>query len=235
MNTHNILFVDDSKPLAQLFLDFMSKMGRKYGLATAGNGEEALKVLQNEKIDLIVLDIRMPMMDGLQLLAELHNRRIWLPVIIMTGADIEISEKKFAEFGIVDYLKKPFSFEELDKRIGEILKRIENKDLISGISIFGILQVLEMEKKTGILTLKIGDKDGKIFFKDGKVADIETPGWAVEDTLNEFIKPDLETNKLNIEYINHRRENKINKSLTQMLLEAANDWDEKNKPIKKVP
>lgn len=230
MMTQNILFVDDSRPLVQLFLDFMSKKGQKYGFLTASNGEEALKLLNKEKIDLIVLDIQMPVMDGLQLLAELHNRRIWLPIIIMTGANIEISEKKFGEFGIVDYLKKPVSFEDLDKRIGEILKKIENRDLISGISIFGILQVLEMEKKTGILTLKIGDKDGKVFFKDGKVADIEADGLVVEDALNEFIKPDMETKKLNIEYINHRRENKINKSLTQMLLEAAKDWDEKNKP-----
>jgi len=230
MTNQSILFVDDSKPLLQLFLDFMSKKGMKYGFFTASNGEEALKVLSKEKIDLIVLDIQMPVMDGLQLLAELHNRRIWLPIIIMTGANIEISEKKFGEFGIVDYLKKPVSFEDLDKRIIGILKNIENRDLISGISIFGILQVLEMEKKTGILTLKIGDKDGKVFFKDGKVADIEADGLIVEDALNEFIKPDMETKKLNIEYINHRRENKINKSLTQMLLEAAKDWDEKNKP-----
>jgi len=229
MSTYNILFVDDSKPLVQLFLDFMSKKGQKYGFATASNGMEALKILQRETIDLIVLDIQMPEMDGLQFLAELHNRRIWLPVIIMTGSHIEISEKKFGEYGIVDYLKKPVFFEELDKRIGEILKKVENRDLISGISIFGILQVLEMEKKTGILTLKIGDKDGKVFFKDGKVADIEAAGLQVEDALNEFIKPDMETKKLNIEYINHRRENKINKSLTQMLLEAAKDWDEKKK------
>jgi DNA-binding response OmpR family regulator len=230
MSTQNILFVDDSKPLVQLFLDFMSKEGRKYRLLTAGNGAEALKVLDVEKVDLVVLDIQMPVMDGLQFLAELHNRRIWLPVIIMTGANVEISEKKFGEFGIVDYLKKPVAFDDLDRRIGEILRRIENRDLISGISIFGILQVLEMEKKTGILTLKIGAKDGKVFFKDGKVADIEADGLVVEDALNEFIKPDMETKKLNIEYINHRRENKINKSLTQMLLEAAKDWDEKNKP-----
>ena len=172
----------------------------------------------------------MPVMDGLQFLAELHNRRIWLPVIIMTGTNLEISEKKFGEYGIVDYLKKPVLFEDLDKRINEILKNIGEQGLISGISIFGILQVLEMEKKTGIIVLKIGDKDGKVFFKDGKVADIEADGLLVDEALKEFVKPDMEIKKLNIEYINHRRENKINKSLTQMLLEAAKEWDEKNKP-----
>jgi DNA-binding response OmpR family regulator len=147
----------------------------------------------------------------------------------MTGTDVEISEKKFGEYGIVDYLKKPVFFEDLDKRIKEILKRTENKDMISGISIFGILQVLEMEKKTGIMSLKINDQDGKIFFKDGKVADIEAGGLSVDDAIKEFVRPDMETKKINIEYINHRRENKINKSLTQMVLEAAKEWDEKNK------
>jgi DNA-binding response OmpR family regulator len=230
MSIQNILFVDDSKPLVQLFTDYMSKKKHKYGFITASNGEEALKILKSGIIVLVILDIQMPVMDGLQFLAELHNRKIWLPVIIMTGSDMEISEKKFGEYGIVDYLKKPVFFEDLDKRINEILKRTENKDMISGISIFGILQVLEMEKKTGIMSLKIGNQEGKIFFKEGKVADIEAGGLSVDEAIREFVKPDMEIKKINIEYINHLRENKINKSLTQMVLEAAKEWDEQNKP-----
>jgi FixJ family two-component response regulator len=171
----------------------------------------------------------MPVMDGLQFLTELHNRNIWLPIIIMTGTDLPVSEKKFSEFGIVDYLKKPALLEDLEEKIEEILIKKENKDLISGISIFGILQVLEMEKKTGIMSLIIDGHDGKIFFKDGKVADIEAGTLSIAEAINEFVKPNMEAKKINIEYINHRRENKINKSLTQMVLEAAKEWDEKNK------
>ena len=195
MSTQNILFVDDSKPLVQLFLDHMITKGRSYGFFTAANGQEALEILKKETIVLIILDIQMPVMDGLQFLAELHNRRIWLPVIIMTGTDMEMSEKKFGEYGIVDYLKKPVFFEDLDKRINEILKRTENKDMISGISIFGILQILEMEKKTGIMSLKIGSQEGKIFFKEGKVADIEAGGLSVDEAIREFVKPDMEIKK----------------------------------------
>jgi CheY-like chemotaxis protein len=230
MSMQNILFVDDSKPLVQLFTDHMLKKGHKYGFLTASNGQEALEILKKETIVLIILDIQMPVMDGLQFLAELHNRKIWLPVIIMTGTNMEISEKKFGEYGIVDYLKKPVLFENLDKTINEILKRTENRDMISGISILGILQILEMERKTGIMSLKIGDQDGKIFFKDGKVADIEAGSFSVDEAIREFVKPDMEIKKINIEYINHRREIKINKSLTQMVLEAAKEWDEQNKP-----
>ncbi len=229
MSIPTILFVDDSKPFVQLFLDFLAKKENKYRFLTANNGQEGLEILEREAIDLIILDIQMPVMDGLQFLAELHNRKIWFPIIIMTGMDLAVSEKRFGEYGIVDFLKKPAFLEDLEERISEILKRKENKDLISGISIFGILQVLEMEKKTGIMSLKIGGQDGKIFFKDGKVADIEAGGLSVDDSIKEFVRPDMETKKINIEYINHRRENKINKSLTQMVLTAAKEWDESNR------
>jgi DNA-binding response OmpR family regulator len=229
MSTQNILFVDDSKPLVQLFKDHMSKKVYEYGFLTANNGQEALEILKRERIVLIVLDVQMPVMDGLQFLAELHNRRIWLPIIIMTGTDLAVSEKKFGEYGIVDYMKKPVIFNDLDKRIHEILAKRENRDSISGISILGILQVLEMEKKTGIMSFKIGDQDGKIFFKEGKVADIEAGSLSVEEAVTEFVKPDMKKIKINIEYINHLRDNKINKSLTEMVLEVARQWDEKNK------
>jgi hypothetical protein len=79
------------------------------------------------------------------------------------------------------------------------------------------------------MSLKIDGHDGKIFFKDGKVADIEAGPLSIAEAINEFVKPNMEAKKINIEYINHRRENKINKSLTQMVLEAAKEWDEKNK------
>ncbi len=226
----NILFVDDSKPLVQLFRDHMLKKGSKYGLFTAANGQEALEILKKETIALVILDIQMPVMDGLQFLAELHNRRIWLPIIIMTGTDMEMSEKKFGEYGIVDYLKKPVLFNDLDKKITEILARRENRDSISGISILGILQVLEMEKKTGILSLQIGDQDGRIFFKEGKVADIEAGGLSVDEAIAGFVKPDMKIKKINIEYFNHLRENIINKSLTEMVLKAVKEWNEPNKP-----
>jgi DNA-binding response OmpR family regulator len=227
MDIQTILIVDDSKPLVELFKEHIIKQ-HKYVVRTSYNGKEALEILDEEHIDLIILDIQMPVMDGLQFLAELHNRRIWLPVIIMTGEKIELSEEKFREFGIVDYLNKPISFEELDKRIEDILKRRSNRDSISGISLLGILQVLEMERKTGILSLKIGENDGKIFFKSGKVVDIEVGNLTIEEALEECIKCDMEMRKIDIEYINHRRDNKINKSLTLLLLDAARVWDEKN-------
>lgn len=232
MTIQTILIVDDSKPLIYLLKEHIVK-SFKYVVQIAFNGKEALEILENEEIDLIILDIEMPVMDGLQLLAELHNRKIWLPVIVLTAKKIDISETKFREFGIVDFIQKPFEFEILDKRIDNILKKRENKDSISGISLFGILQILEMERKTGILTLKIGEIDGKIFFRDGKVADIEAGNLSLEQALKDCISAGVEKQKINIEYINHTREIKINRSLTEMLFEASRLIDEENESKRK--
>jgi hypothetical protein len=86
-----------------------------------------------------------------------------------------------------------------------------------------------MERKTGILTLKIGDIDGKIFFRDGKVADIEAGDLSLEKALKDCITAGVERQKINIEYINHTREIKMNRSLTEMLIEASRLVDEENK------
>jgi DNA-binding response OmpR family regulator len=228
MNIQTILIVDDSKPLVYLLKEHIAK-SFKYVVEIAFNGKEALEVLDGEEIDLIILDIEMPIMDGLQLLAELHNRKIWLPVIVLTAKKIDLSETKFREFGIVDFIQKPFEFEILDKRIDNVLKKRENKDSISGISLFGILQILEMERKTGILSLKIGDINGKIFFRDGKVADIEAGDLSLEKALKDCITAGVEKQKISIEYINHTREIKVNRSLTEMLIEASRLLDEENK------
>lgn len=229
MDIQTILIVDDSKPLVQLLIEHFVKQ-HKYVVKACYNGKEALEILEKDHIDLILLDVNMPVMDGLQFLAELHNRKIWLPVIIMTGEKIDVSERWFGEFGIVDYLNKPVEFTVLEEKITEILSTRTNRDFISGISLMSILQILEMERKTGILTLKLGAKDGKIFFKEGKMADIEVGNLSIDQALEECIKSEVEKNQIQIEYINHRRENRINKSLTEMLLEAARLWDEKNKP-----
>lgn len=233
MVIQTILIVDDDKPLVQLFKEHIFLKGsERYVVKTAYNGNEALDILKTNPIDLIILDVQMPVMDGLQFLAELHNRGIWLPVIILTSSKVDELEEKFnefLEFGIVDYLQKPISLEELDRRIEEILRIRIDKDSISGISLHGILQVLEMERKTAVVSVNIRGKDNKIFVKEGDIMDVEAKGLTADEALEECIKYATERQRISIEYISHKREKKLQKSLTEILLEASRMWDEKNK------
>lgn len=226
MDKQTILIVDDDRKLVQLLKETILNEENGYEVRTAYNGKEALNVIKKEKVDLVLLDISMPVMSGIQVLTELHNKKMWLPTIILTAYGEKEVDKKFQEFGIVDFINKPLDLKKLVKRIGEVLKNREHKDSISGMSLSAILQVLEMEQRTGVLTIKTKDSEGRIFFKDGRFVDIEAGDLSLEEALGEFIGNSSMNKEISIEYLNHRRSERINKSLTEILLEASRIHDE---------
>lgn len=120
-NKGTILLVDDEPNV----LWFISKVcqPRGYATLTAGSGIEALKYIQEcgEKLDLVLLDLRMPGMGGLEVLESIRKHRPDLPVIILTA----LSDKKeeCEALGIEAYIKKPYSLEELYEYIEAVMER----------------------------------------------------------------------------------------------------------------
>ncbi|MCX6583021.1 MAG: response regulator [Candidatus Aminicenantes bacterium] len=229
MNKQTILIVEDDKKVVELLKETIEEIGNGCAIKIAYNGKEAVEILEKEKIELALLDIKMPVMDGVQVLTELHNRKIWLPIIILTAYSVKDIEHKLLEFGIVDYLSKPLDIPKLKKRIKELLKNREQKDSISGMSLAAILQVLEMEQRTGVISIKTDKKSGRIFFKKGMVVDIDAEGLSPEEALGELLDQTNKDQAISIEYLEHRRKEKINKSLTEILLEASRLLDEDKK------
>jgi len=238
MKKQTILVVDDEVIFAQSVKNYILEKSDRYQVKTADNGKEALEVLEKENIDLMILDIRMPEMDGIRVLTELHNRNIWLPIIIMTNI-VVISAKEggaiFGDFGIADYLEKPVNLDKLDKKIEEISNRFKDfKKSASGIDIHTILRVIEMEKRTGIMRIESGKEEGKIFFREGKVVDAEINDFSPEEALEECLKPGNGLKKVSIEYMNHRRDKKIDGSLSGFFLKASLARDIKKMRDKKT-
>ncbi|MCK5055922.1 MAG: response regulator [Candidatus Aminicenantes bacterium] len=231
MDKQTILIVDDEKKIVELLKETITKMSKNYRILEAYNGKEALEKIDKEKIDLVLLDIKMPVMSGVQVLTELHNKKLWLPIIILTAYNVSDIEVNFREFGIVDYLSKPLDMVMLKSTIGQVLRNREQKDSITGMSLAAILQVLEMEQRTGVMTIKMEDKNGRIFFREGRVVDIEAGGLSVEEALGYLLDTEKEDEdrEISIEYLNHKRTEKINKSLTEILLEASRILDEDRK------
>jgi two-component system chemotaxis response regulator CheY len=109
---NKILVVDDSKLMHKVF----EVMLRQYPLVYALDGREGLSRLEeHEDIDLVLLDINMPNMNGLEFLAELRARQEWsgLPVIIISTEGREEDTQRGLEAGAVAYIKKPFRSEEI--------------------------------------------------------------------------------------------------------------------------
>ncbi len=228
MAKQTILIVEDDLKVVELAKAAVEKIGLGCDIKIAYNGKEALDIIEKEKIDLALLDIHMPVMSGAQLLTELCNRRIWFPIIILTAYSVEEIRNKLLEYGIIDLLVKPLDIVVLKEKIIDVLQKSEHKDSISGLSVPAIMQILEMEKRTGIMNIKIKNRNGRIFFQQGKVVDIEANGISGEEALAGFLDPTFENTQISIEYLDHNRKKKMSKSFTQVILNTSRLADEKN-------
>jgi len=113
-----ILVVDDSSTTRSLIASNLSETG-DYEVIEAASGFEALKVLPSRKVDLIVTDINMPDINGLELISYVKENPIYrqIPTMIITTEDSEEDRKRGMELGAREYVIKPFTVEELQEAV----------------------------------------------------------------------------------------------------------------------
>ncbi len=117
----NILVVEDDKNTRKLLSTILTNAG--YNVTTAGDGEQALEVLDHNHADLLVIDVMMPKMDGYELTKVLRENGSQTPMLMLSAKDSVTDIKEGFLVGIDDYLTKPFDFEELLLRIKALLRR----------------------------------------------------------------------------------------------------------------
>ena len=116
-----VLVVDDEPKIAKLACDYLEQGG--FRVATAGNGAAALESVKRARPDLIVLDLRLPDMDGLDVCRAVR-RDSDVPIIILTARADEADRLIGLELGADDYVTKPFSIRELMARVKAVLRRV---------------------------------------------------------------------------------------------------------------
>ncbi len=122
---HTIALVDDDRNILTSVSIALEAEG--YEVRSYKDGEEALREISRHPPDLAVLDIKMPRMDGMELLSELKKKSD-LPIIFLTSKDDEVDEALGLRMGADDYIKKPFSQRLLIERIRAVLRRAEPGD-----------------------------------------------------------------------------------------------------------
>jgi two-component system chemotaxis response regulator CheY len=125
----DLLVVDDSAAIRKILQRVLRQTGMSIGaIYEAGDGQEALTVLETNKVDLILSDINMPKMDGLQLLASLKASDQWrhIPVIMITteGGATKVGEA--GRLGAAGYVKKPFSADQIKEKLAGILESAQS-------------------------------------------------------------------------------------------------------------
>ena len=119
-NKENILFVDDEEDILEVATEFFDFKG--YHVFTAHNGREAVKILEQEKIDCCFTDINMPEMDGLELAEYIRKNDNTIPVVIMTGYPSLENTIKTLKNGVVDYLIKPVNLNQMEICVQRVLR-----------------------------------------------------------------------------------------------------------------
>ena len=150
-----VLVVDDEPRIVDLARDYLEHAG--FAVLTASDGPSALRAARTRKPDVLVLDLGLPGMDGLDVARELR-RDSSVPIVMLTARDDELDRILGLEIGADDYVTKPFSPRELVARIRAILRRIDRQDdqsesfEVAGVAIDVARMKVEVEGRTVELT-----------------------------------------------------------------------------------
>ena len=133
-DAYHLLVVEDNVELLMLMTQLLSS---KYHVKTATNGKEALEIIHKEELDIIISDVMMPVMDGLELTQQLKNDPNYqhLPIILLTAKTQEENRAEALQLGADSYVTKPFKLSDLELRINNIVenrKRIQEEFINQG-------------------------------------------------------------------------------------------------------
>lgn len=156
---YNVLVVDDDKEIVSAIEIYLKE--EKFNVLKAYNGEEALNIIKNNKVHLIILDIMMPKKDGLETLKELRENDNNAPVLILSAKSEDTDKVEGLNIGADDYLTKPFNNLELIARVKSLLRRYIT---------FGAVKDNDIKEESN--TYKVGEliinDDTKEVFCEGK-------------------------------------------------------------------
>jgi CheY-like chemotaxis protein len=220
-----VLIVDDEKPFLLSLADGLAAYAKDFEVITALNGKEAVKVLDSTGVDLVVTDLRMPKMDGFELLAHMSGSYPDIPVIVMTAYGTPEIEERLQAMGTFYYLEKPLEFTVLADKIVEALGAISSPDHIHGISLAAFLQLLEMENKTCTLTITSGEKEGHLYFVKGELMQAEAGKVKGEGAALDIVT--WENVAIEIQYSCAVKKKSIGLPLAEILREGFRIKDEK--------
>jgi DNA-binding NtrC family response regulator len=114
-----LLYVDDETDLCDIVENQLSLEG--FDVTTASDGVNALELLTKSNFDVVLLDVRMPRMSGIEVLEALHDRNLHPRTIMLTGDSDTSVLARCARYGVSDFLTKPYNFNDLVDSIGKVI------------------------------------------------------------------------------------------------------------------
>jgi DNA-binding response OmpR family regulator len=198
-SAHKLLIVDDNPRLLKMLEMRFTESG--YQATVMERVKDALIAAITEKPDLIIADVMMPEISGWEFKKLLNNISSMadIPFIFLTTNESLPLESYTQEFGPIDHLRKPYSFEELLAKVETNLKRRAKRDetrsveseasrgTLEDMTLVDVMQVLAMNRKTCSITLVKGQEIGKIYFREGRLLDAKMGDLQGDDAVYELL------------------------------------------------
>jgi len=222
----NVLLVDDDRAMLLALQEGFARYSDSFSVLLAGDGIEALEYLKRQPVSLVVTDLKMPRVDGFELLATIMANFPDIPVIIITGYSTPEMERLARKGGAVAFVAKPFLIENLARQIVSMLRQEADGGTLHNVTSGVFLQLIEMEQKTCTIRLEektFGEK-GVLFFVEGELCDARVGERQGEIAAYEIFAWDNVS--LAIQNECTVRQNRINKELSSLLIEGARRSDE---------
>jgi len=224
-STKYVLIVDDEKPFLLSLTDGLSMYKKDFTVLTALNGREAVKILNAYRIDLVVTDLRMPKMDGFELLAYMTQNYADIPVIVMTAFGTPEIESHIHSIGRFQYLEKPMDITVLANSIFNGLSATPSKDSKQSINLSTFLHLIEMENTTCTLRVNSDDKNGYLYFDKGRLLSATTERLEGREAALDMLS--WSNAELDIKFKCEMTDGNIEGTLSQILTDASTKIEDK--------
>jgi len=181
-----ILFVDDDQYMRAKVASVFELYREEFTLVLAAHGVEAVQVLEERPVDLVITDLWMPVMDGFQLLVHLINRRPEVPVMVLSTRNPWGTKGAAAMPGQVRCVAKPVSAQVLFSEVRAFLAE-QASGPRAGLTLYSLLQLLSRERKTCMLQVAAGERTGTLCVLSGELVHARTPACEGEAALLEML------------------------------------------------
>ena len=227
-----VLIVDDNQVLIKLITTKLRRYNDRFDVITAGDGEEAINILNSHAISLLVTDLNMPKVDGMQLLIYKNQNFPQIPCIIMTAHSTEKIKQRLQQ-EVINYIEKKEShyIDELVQAIFNALEEDIPVGTLRGISIASFLQMIEMEQKTCLFEIYSPEKPkGGFYFEEGVLYDAVYGSHKGVEAALKMIQ--LDSLKINFrKHPNKIYKRRIEADLIGLIMEAMRLKDESSEQI----
>lgn len=224
-----ILILDDEHDILEIYQEILARLPSQPEIHTADNGARAIALLESEPFNLLLVDLRMPTMDGFQVLAIVRRKFPTLRVVVMTAAEDEQFRARAYAMGIDLYMEKPKTGKEIINFVDCIESMLEKDDAggFRGVQSKTLVDIIQLEcltQSSAILKISSAIGEGRIWIQKGEIIDSATGELLGKDAFLEMLS--WRAGSFEILPNDTPRPRTIFSSYENLLMETAQTMDE---------